>query len=151
MNRCLSDQALLQCYTGEGAADELAHLKSCLACAGRFKSLEGDMSLITQALQAPPPWHNRAPGWSLSRWRMAIPLAAAIAAFVVGWSLRGVSFNQLPGRGVPIAAHAPTPSGAAIQVSALEPASAIYAAYVQDEFGGDSCSDMSDPLGPGCQ
>ncbi len=151
MNRCLSEQALVQCYTGEGAADELAHLKCCLTCANRFKELQSDMSLITQALQAPPPLRRRAPGWDLSRWRMAIPLAAAIAAFVVGWSLRGVSLTRLAGRSVPIALHAPAPSGAPIQVSALERAPAIYAAYVQDEFGGDSCSDMSDPLGPGCQ
>ncbi len=141
---------MLQCYTGEGASDELAHLRSCLACAGRLKALESDLNLITQALEAALPRRRGVHGWSFSRWRLAISAAAAIAAFAGGWSLRGASLVELP-VGVSVARHAPVRSTAAIQVSALEPASAIYAAYVQDEFGGDSCSDMSDPLGPGCQ
>lgn len=150
MNRCLSDQALLQCYTGEGAADELAHLKSCLGCAGRYKQLEGDMGLIKQALEAPPPRRHRADAWGFARWRVVVSAAAVLAAFVGGWSLRGVSFSQLAGRTAPVAFHAPASSGAPIQLSAAEPTSAIYAAYVQNEFGGDSCSEASDPLGPGC-
>ena len=150
MNRCLSDQALLQCYMGEAAADELGHLKSCLACAGRYKQLEGDMGLIMQALQAPPPRHHSSTAWGYARWRVAASVAAVVAAFVVGWSLRGVSFSQFAGRSAQVAFHAPAPSGAPIQLFALEPTPAVYAAYVQDEFGGDSCSETSDPLGPGC-
>ncbi len=144
MNRCLSEQALLQCYMGEGAADELVHLKGCLACSGRLKELEGDMGLITQALQAPPPLRHRAPAFGWVRWRAAASATAIAAAFVVGWALRGVAVSQFAGPVAPSASHAP------IQISAREPTPAVYAAYVQDEFGGDSCSDANDPLGSGC-
>ena len=43
MSHCLSDIALFECYSGEGEPDALAHLKTCLACAGRFKVLQGEM------------------------------------------------------------------------------------------------------------
>jgi len=156
MNKCLSDQALLQCYGGDGAADELAHLKKCLACAGRYGALEADLSRISQALEAPPP--RRVATRGFVRWRMAVSVAAVLAAFVVGWSLRGQSLNQF-GRPHPqLALYPSAPLPAPIQLSALEPGalktggatSAVYAAYVQDVFGGNPCSDASDPLDPGC-
>jgi len=150
MNRCLSDQALLQCYTGEGDPDERAHLKSCLACSARYKQLEGEMGLITQALEAPPPRRDHRPAWGFARWRVVASAAAVVVAFAIGWSLRGASLSQLSGPAAPIASRAPASSSAPIQVSSLQPTSAIYAAYVQDEFGGDSCSEASDPLAPGC-
>jgi hypothetical protein len=150
MNRCLSDQALLQCYTGDGAADELAHLKSCLACAGRYKQLEGDMSFITGALEAPPPSHRRTVR-GFAPWRVAVSAAAVAAAFGVGWSLRGVPVGGLAGRSTQIAAHQRIQSAPAIQLASKGgPPAAMYAAYVQDEFSGEPCSDANDPLEPGC-
>jgi hypothetical protein len=150
MNQCLSEQALLQCYSGEGAADELAHVKSCLACAARYRELESDMGLIMQALQAPPPRRERSTTWGFARWRVAASAAAVAVAFAVGWSLRGASLSPFAGGSASVALRAHAPIGAPMQVSALEPTPAIYAAYVQDEFGGDSCSETSDPLAPGC-
>ncbi len=158
MNRCLSDQALLQCYTGEGAADDLAHLKSCLACASRYKQLDSDMVMITQALEAAPPRRQRSAAGRFARWRVPVLSAAVVAAFMVGWSLRGVSLSRFAGRPAPLALHEPVRSGAPIQLSALEPgtikasgaAPAMYAAYVQGAFGGEPCSEANDPLEPGC-
>ena len=158
MNRCLSDPVLLQCYTGEGAADDLAHLKNCLACAGRYKQLDRDMAMITQALEAPPPRRERATAGGFARWRVPVLSGAVVAAFMVGWSLRGVSLSSLAGRSTPVALHEPVRSGAPIQFSALEPgairaggaAPAIYAAYVQGAFGEEPCSEANDPLEPGC-
>lgn len=158
MNRCLSEQALLHCYTGEGVADDLAHLKSCLLCASRYKQLDSDMVMITQALQAPPPHRQRNTAGVFARWRVPVLSVAVVAAFMVGWSLRGVSLSQLAGRPAAVALRAPVQSGAPIQLSALEPdaikeggaAPAMYAAYVQGAFGEDPCSEANDPLGPGC-
>jgi|SRR5215469_9402630 len=157
MNKCLSDQALLQCYMGDGAADELAHLKKCLACGGRYGALQADLSRISEALETPPP-RRTAAARGFARWRMVISAAAVLAAFVVGWSLRGESLSQFARPHPQLAVHRPVPSTAPIQLSALEPGtikaddatSAIYAAYVQDVFGGNPCSEANDPLGPGC-
>jgi hypothetical protein len=153
MNRCLSEEALLQCYTGEGAAAELAHLKSCLGCAGRYKALEADMELISQALDSPPPpiRHREAVGW-FGQWQVALSAVAILMAFVVGWSMRGVSFNPLPHHAVQMAAVHQSAPAAPVQLSALDAGDggAVYAAYVQGAFGSDSCSDANDPLQPGC-
>ncbi len=153
MNRCLSEPALLECYTGEGAADDLVHVRSCLKCAGRYKALERDMNLITQALQAPPPGHHGNAVQGLSRWRVAVSAAAVAAAFIVGWSLRGVSTIPFGSQRARVALHQPAAAGPPIQVSALGPAAAapaIYAAFVQGAFSGDPCSGGNDPLEPGC-
>jgi hypothetical protein len=155
MNRCLSDQALLQCYTGEGVADDVAHLKNCLACASRYKQLDNDMVMITQALEAAPPRRERRAAGGFARWRMPVLSAAVVAAFMVGWSLRGVSLSRFTGQPAPVALHEPVRSGAPIQLSALEPAAggaapAMYAAYVQGAFGEQPCSESNDPLEPGC-
>ena len=158
MNRCLSDQALLQCYTNEGAADDVAHLKYCLACAGRYKQLEGDMSMITRALEAAPPRHQPSAARGFAGWRVPVLSAAVVAAFMVGWSLRGVSLSRFAGRPAAVALHEQVRSGPPIQLSALEPgtikaggaATAMYAAYVQGAFGEEPCSESNDPLEPGC-
>jgi hypothetical protein len=158
MNRCLTDQALLQCYTAEGAADDLAHLKTCLACAGRYKQLDSDMGMITQALDAAPPRRARHAAGVFARWRVPVMSAAVVAAFMVGWSLRGVSVRRLTGQPAQVALHEPVRSSAPIQLSALEPgaikaggaAPAMYAAYVQGAFGEEPCSESNDPLEPGC-
>jgi hypothetical protein len=140
---------LLQCFTGEGAADELLHLKNCLACASRYKQLETEMGLITRALQTPPPSHRQS-ARGLVPWRVAISAVAVLAAFIIGWSLRGVALT--PSGSAPIAMHQPAGSGAPIQLASKAggPPPAMYAAYVQDVFSGDPCSDANDPLTPGC-
>jgi hypothetical protein len=156
MNRCLSDQALLQCYTGDGAADDLAHLRNCLTCAGRYKTLEADLAVISQALDAPPP-HRSVVDRGVARWRVAVSAAAVLAAFVVGWSLRGRSLTYFGGAHPQVALHETAPSRPPIQLSALEPGTvkaggatpAMYAAYVQDVFE-NPCSEANDPLDPGC-
>lgn len=158
MNRCLSEQALLQCYTGEGVADDLAHMKNCLACASRYKQLDSDMVMITQALEAAPPRRERSAARGFARWRVPVLSAAVVAAFMVGWSLRGVSLSRLAGQPASVALHEPVRSGPPIQLSALEPgaikaggaAPAMYAAYVQGAFGEEPCSESNDPLEPGC-
>jgi hypothetical protein len=149
MNRCLSDQSLLECYTGEGKAGDLLHLENCLPCTARYRALGSDMALITQSLAAAPPARRPRP---FLRWRMALPAAAVALAFMVGWSLRGVSMGPAGTRPVRVASNAAVHP---IQLSAAEmgPAastSAIYAGYVQDAFSGDPCSEGSDPLEPGC-
>jgi hypothetical protein len=152
MNQCLSDQVLLQCYTGEGAASELAHLKSCLTCAGRYKALESDLALITQVLDAPPPRRRPATAGGFAQWRVAFSAAAVLVAFVVGWSLRGTAVSPPASPVAPVALHQPARSSAPIQVSALDTGDdgAMYAAYVQGAFNADPCSDANDPLEPGC-
>jgi hypothetical protein len=152
MNQCLSDQVLLQCYTGEGAAPELAHLKTCLTCAGRYRALESDMAVITRALDSPPPRRRSAKSRGFAQWRVAFSAAAVLVAFVVGWSMRG----NLPGPSAhpvgPVALNQPAQTRASIQVSSIDTGNggAMYAAYVQDAFGSDACSDANDPLEPGC-
>jgi hypothetical protein len=158
MKRCLSDQDLLQSYTGEGAPEDQAHLKSCLTCAGRYKQLQRDMGTITQALDAAPPRRReRAAARWFVPWRVPVLSAAVMAAFIIGWSLRGVSLDRLAGSPAHVALHQPDPSRAPVQLSALEPGNApsgaspaIYAEYVQGAFGEESCSEANDPLEPGC-
>ncbi|GEM_PF-3847651 len=148
MKRCLTDQSLLQCYTGDGTASDLIHLEDCVPCAARYKALEADMALITQSLAAPPPARRSAPAFL--RWRVALSAAAMAAAFVIGWSLRGASMSQIGPHSKPIASAG---HSAPVQLSAAEPTastSALYAAYVQDAFGSDSCSEANDPLDAGC-
>jgi hypothetical protein len=144
MSCCLSDQALLECYTGEGQPDAMAHLKHCLACAGRYKALQGDMTLISQSLEMAPPWRRVEGLRGFAGWRIAASAFALAAAFTVGWSLRSLPVAP-SGQ---IAARQPALS-APIEVSSLEngPTPAVYAEYVQGAFEGDSCTD--DPLG--CQ
>ncbi len=67
MSHCLSDKALFECYSGEGEPDALAHLKTCLACAGRFKVLQGEMTLISHALEMAPPRRRAATARRLRR------------------------------------------------------------------------------------
>jgi hypothetical protein len=147
MKRCLTDQSLLECYGGEGNASDLIHLEDCLPCAARYKALERDMGLIAQSLSAPPPARS---GPRFLRWRVAVPAAAVALAFIIGWSLRGASMSQLGLHPVHLtSARNPAP----LELSAAEPAgstSAIYAAYLQDAFGGDPCSEANDPLDPSC-
>ncbi|HXR36121.1 MAG TPA: hypothetical protein VN754_09255, partial [Candidatus Binataceae bacterium] len=94
MKRCLSDEALLQCYTGEGAAADQTHLGGCPACAERYRALGADMALITQALEAAPPRQRRARASGLAGWRVAASALSLMAAFTVGWSLRSSSLPQ---------------------------------------------------------
>jgi hypothetical protein len=152
MNRCLSDEALLQCHTGEGAAADLAHLGDCARCAGRLTALAADLALITQALEVEPPRRRAAAIPVFSGWRLAVSGLALAAAFMVGWSLRAASLMQ-PGTGARVARHEPAAPAQPIQLSSLEPAApapAAYAAYVQGAFESDLCSDPDDPLEPGC-
>ncbi len=150
MNRCLSDQSLLECYAGDGDAGDLIHLEDCLSCAARYKALQGDMALIAPSLATAPPAIRRQP---FLPWRVAVSGAAVAVAFTIGWSLRGFSTAPVG----PHPAHIASKSTAnPIQLSAADmgqlrgPASAIYAAYVQDAFSGDPCSEGNDPLEPGC-
>lgn len=155
MKRCLSDEALLQCYTGEGAAADRSHLDDCPACADRYQALGADLALITQALEAAPPRRRQAHAAGLTGWRVAASALALVAAFTVGWSLRSSSITQ-PGGGARVVRQ--QPAAQPIQLSALEPgvvqagasAPAVYAAYVQGAFEGDLCSEPDNPLEPGC-
>jgi hypothetical protein len=157
MKPCLSDEALLQCYTGEGAPAERTHLDSCPACAGRFRALGADLALITQALEAAPPRRRRAPATGLAGWRVAASGLALAAAFTVGWSLHSSLLTQAGG-GARVVREQSMGARQPIQLSALEPgvvqtgapAPGAYAAYVQDAFGSDFCSEPDDPLEPGC-
>ena len=157
MKRCLSDEALLQCYTGEGAAPDRAHLGGCAACADRYQALGADLALITQALEAVPPRRRQARATGLAGWRVAASALAMVAAFTVGWSLRSSSLPQ-PGGGARVVSRQAAGAGRPMQLSALEPgvvqagasAPAVYVAYVQNAFEGDLCSEPDDPLEPGC-
>lgn len=156
MKRCLTDEALLQCYTGEGAAPDRTHLDGCPACTDRYRALGADMALITQALEAAPPPRRQARAAGLAGWRVAASALALMAAFTIGWSLRSSSLTQT-GDGARVVRQQPAGAAQPIQLSALEPgvvqagsAPAVYAAYVQDAFEGDLCSDPDDPLEPGC-
>jgi hypothetical protein len=156
MKPCLSDEALLQCYTGEGAAAERTHLDGCPACARRYRALGADLALITQALEAAPPRRRRAPATGWAGWRVGASGLALAAAFTVGWSLHSSLLTQ--GGGVRVVREQSIGASQPIQLSALEPgvaktgapAPGAYAAYVQDAFGSDLCSEPDDPLEPGC-
>jgi hypothetical protein len=154
MNRCLSEQALLLSYIGEGTPADMSHLKSCLTCAGRYKAIEGDLALITEALQSPPPRRRLSAGW-LPGWRLAVSALALSAAFMFGWSLRATSVAHLSVNATQVARQQAV-SSEPMQLSLAERtdtndgvAPAMYAAYVQGAFADDSCAD-TDPLGPGC-
>jgi hypothetical protein len=152
MTRCLSEQALLQCHTGEGAEADLAHLGECPACAGRLTALAADLALITQALEAEPLRRRPVEAPAFSGWRLAVSGMALAVAFMVGWSLRAAAPIQ-SGNGARIARHEPAAPAQPIQLSSLEPgapAPAAYAAYVQGAFESDLCSEPDDPLEPGC-
>lgn len=140
MNHCLSDEALIECYGREGKAEALAHLRNCLSCAGRYKALQSDMAMISQALEQAPPRRAVSPG-RLAGWRLAVSGLAVAAAFMIGWSLHGTS--------LPPAGQIASNQSAPIQISRLEngPSAAVYADYVQGAFEGDSCTDADDPLG----
>jgi hypothetical protein len=146
MSHCLSDEALFECYSGEGEPGALEHLKSCLACTGRFKVLQGEMTLISQALEMAPPRRRAATASGFAGWRIAVSALALAAAFTVGWSLRSTSLAP----SAQIASRQSAPP-APIELSRLEsgPTPAVYAEYVQGAFEGDSCADSDDPLG--CQ
>lgn len=157
MKRCLADEALLQRYMGEGAAADRAHLDSCPACTGRYQALGDDLALITRALETPPPpRRHRAPAVGFAGWRVAASGLALAAAFTFGWSLHSPLLTQSGGARVARAQSIGTRQP--IQLSALEPgvvktgapAPAQYAAYVQDAFDSDLCSEPDDPLEPGC-
>ncbi len=157
MKRCLSDEALLQCYTGEGAAADRTHLGGCPACAERYRALGADLALITQALEAAPPLRRRVRASGLAGWRVAASALSLIAAFTIGWSLRSSSLPQ-PGGGAHVVSQQVAGAGQPMQLSALEPgvvqagapAPAMYAGYVQDAFESDLCSEPDNPLEPGC-
>ena len=152
MSHCLSDKTLFECYSGEGEPDVLAHLKTCLACSGRFKVLQGEMTLISQALEmVPPRCRVAAAATGLAGWRIAVSALALVAAFMVGWSLHSTSMAP----SAQIASRQSAPP-APLEVSRLEngPTPAVYAEYVQGAFEQgalemDSCADPDDPLG--CQ
>jgi hypothetical protein len=115
------------------------------------------MALITQALEAAPPRRRPARAAGLAGWRVAASALSLVAAFTIGWSLRTPSLLQ-PGGGAHVVSQQVAGTGQPMQLSALEPgvvkagapAPAAYAAYVQDAFGGDLCSEPDDPLEPGC-
>jgi len=147
MRHCLSDKTLFECYSGEGEPVALEHLKTCLACAGRFKVLQGEMTLISQALEMAPPRRRIATATGFAGWRVAVSALALAAAFMVGWSLHSTSLAP----SAQIASRQSAPP-APIELSRLEsggPTPAVYAEYVQGAFDVDSCADSDDPLG--CQ
>lgn len=146
MTRCLSDQALLECYTREGDSSALAHLKNCLACAGRYRTLQSDLTLISQTLEMAPPRRRAAVAAGFAGWRLAASAMALAAAFTVGWSLHDSPLTQ----SARMVSHGS--SSVPVEVSRLEtsPSSAVYAEYVQGAFEGDTCTDADDPVGLGC-
>ncbi len=146
MSHCLSDKALFECYSGEGEPGALAHLKPCLACTGRFKVLQSEMTLISQALEMTPPRHRPAAASGFAGWRIAVSALALAAAFMVGWSLHSTSLvtsAQIASR------QSPPPAPIELSREESGPTPAVYAEYVQGAFDVDSCADSDDPLG--CQ
>ena len=144
MSRCLSDEALVECYGREGGPDAVAHLKNCLSCAGRYKALQGDMAVISQALEMAPPRRRAVTVGGLVGWRIAVSALALVAAFTIGWSLRAIS----PTPPEQIASRESVPA-APLQLSRQDDGTspAVYAEYVQGAFEGDTCTDPDDPLG----
>ena len=89
MSRCVSDQALLRLFVGDGTVGQRAHVAECVACAGRDERLREDVRQITQALVAMPParsalgWRPRAwlAGWGLA----AVAISTAVWVSVMVW------------------------------------------------------------------
>jgi hypothetical protein len=149
MNDCLSEEALLAQFFGEGSTGTAAHLATCAACARRYRHLRQDMQEITAALRAVPP------ATAVSRWQfkghlVAAGLAAAISVFVAGWftgsrtSLPLSHGNLLVARTepirkvrVPLAVESETPAHSADEMKAGAPIPASYASYVEEAFASD--------------
>jgi len=93
MNRCLTDQLLLQLHAGEATAEQRFHVRICADCAERYEELAGDLATITRTLAGPPPRVLR----TLPLWRHRAVLgtlacaASALCATMMVWRLNAVS------------------------------------------------------------
>ncbi len=84
MNRCLSDQALLEIHAHEGAVADQAHLRGCHACADRYRQLADDLMTIGHVLAAPPPvaTSGRGAAWGVP-WMPVAVVGAALAVVLL--------------------------------------------------------------------
>ncbi len=103
MRRCLSEKTLVLLHSGEGAANDRAHLECCLSCARRYRQLSSELGEIVTALKQPAPASSARRRFTYSglpysglRWSLAA--AAIVLAFVGGrLTVPGVADQDLVG------------------------------------------------------
>ena len=54
MRRRLSEKTLVLLHSGEGAANDRAHLEGCLSCTRRYRQLSSDLGEIVTVGLYPP-------------------------------------------------------------------------------------------------
>ena len=88
MSRCLRERTLWDIYEGEGTAAQQAHLRTCVACRGRYQALVHTLAEIRSSLQETPPPAVRIPRpfpYPV-RWQSAV-VGLAVLLLLVGGSL----------------------------------------------------------------
>ena len=117
MNRCLSERTLLRVYTRDGTVAQREHLRLCADCAERYDRLEEDLGTLRHILEAPPPVavaRQRAGAFHMG-W---LPIAAVATAALVVLLVSVPWLRQPPRTSGGAAAHSPTVSAFAADVSA---------------------------------
>jgi len=79
MNGCLSNYELWRAYEGEAPGGDLAHLRTCSACATRRARLAHDMRAVSGVLRGAAPRFRRPATTIRSPWKLAAAIAAGIA------------------------------------------------------------------------
>jgi hypothetical protein len=141
MKQCLNDRELVIFHSGDGSDEVRAHVESCLACARKYRELQGDMETLVSALRHPPVAASARYGSSgaklwprAMRWALA---ASMVAAAFVGGRFTGISTM---GQAIPVTAtvqNIPADQIAMTQnVGASTPAG--YGLYIDDLMGSDS-------------
>ena len=141
MKDCLSEQALLAQYFGEGSESDATHLKSCAVCARGYRLLRQDMEVITTALRTPP--YRRAHESRLGSRIIALAMAGAVAVLAVVWLTRHqmpVSATSAGARSAAALAKREVSPGGAQEVASNTPVPVSYIAYLRAAFAGeDGC------------
>ena len=98
MRRCLSEKTLVLLHSGEGAANDRAHLEGCLSCTRRYRQLSSDLGEIVTALKQPAPASNVQRRFTYSGLRWSLAAAAIVLAFVGGrLTVPGMTEQDLAG------------------------------------------------------
>lgn len=154
MGDCLSEEALLALYFGEGSESAGAHLKSCAVCVRGYRRLRQEMEVITTTLRTTPPRHRvhrPRPGSRL----IAVGMAAAVAVFAAGWLTRSrmlmpLSRTSAVIRSTAAVAEGQLAAGGDREVERNAPVPVSYFVYLQEAFAdedgcgqGDSAFNLS--------
>lgn len=141
MKDCLSEQALLDQYLGEGSKSAGGHLKSCAVCAKRYRRLRQDMEAISTAIRMP---HRRsARGSRFGNRIVALAMAGGVAVLVVAWltwhQTQVSGPGDISGSGAALVDRQVSAEGS-LQIASNSSVPVSYVSYLRTAFNGeDGC------------